>query len=187
MHHLAMSYSVLTSCTSALQANKAEADPVRASDQLKELYARISFLRMATPRIPRDRFFRGGAGSFVLRDGELVPGSAAKDKRCSLALPRQVCWAALLALSCVQQMLLWQIFCPAPSPVIVVSLGQLLLVQALGMPELELLSLLQGELSGVCGRVADGKISMDEAYRKHNQLLKRQHFGREPPKVRQMF
>ena len=67
----------------SLQANKAEADPVRASDQLKDLYARISFLRMATPRIPRDRFFRGGAGSFVLRDGELVPGAAAKDKRCS--------------------------------------------------------------------------------------------------------
>ena len=36
-------------------------------------------------------------------------------------------------------------------------------------------------------RVADGKMSMDEAYRKHHQLLKRQHFGREPPKVRQMF
>lgn len=39
----------------------------------------------------------------------------------------------------------------------------------------------------VAHRVADGKISMDEAYRKHHQLLKRQHFGREPPKVRQMF
>ena len=59
---------------------------MRASDQLKDLYARISFLRMATPRIPRDRFFRGGAGSFVLRDGELVPGTAAKDKRYSPGL-----------------------------------------------------------------------------------------------------
>ena len=59
---------------------------MRASDQLKYLYARISFLRMATPRIPRDRFFRGGAGSFVLRDGELVPGTAAKDKRYSPGL-----------------------------------------------------------------------------------------------------
>ena len=76
----------MTSALGAPQANKGETDPVRASDQLKELYARISFLRMATPRIPRDRFFRGGAGSFVLRDGELVPGAAVKAKRCSPTL-----------------------------------------------------------------------------------------------------
>lgn len=31
-------------------------------------------------------------------------------------------------------------------------------------------------------RVADGKISMSEAYEKHHSLLKRQYFGREPPK-----
>ena len=67
---------------------------MRASDQLKDLYARISFLRMATPRIPRDRFFRGGAGSFVLRDGELVPGTAAKDKRCSPAATPLHCRSA---------------------------------------------------------------------------------------------
>ncbi|KAL4524978.1 hypothetical protein Ndes2526B_g07165 [Nannochloris sp. 'desiccata'] len=37
-----------------------------------------------------------------------------------------------------------------------------------------------GTLAGT--RVADGSISMSEAYEKHQQLLKRQNFGREPPK-----
>jgi hypothetical protein len=36
-------------------------------------------------------------------------------------------------------------------------------------------------------RVADGKISMEEAYSLHHKLLKRQHFGREPPKVKKFF
>jgi len=36
-------------------------------------------------------------------------------------------------------------------------------------------------------RLGDGKISMDEGYRKHRELLKRQHFGREPPTRRSMF
>lgn len=31
-------------------------------------------------------------------------------------------------------------------------------------------------------RVADGKISMSEAYEKHHSLMRRQYFGREPPK-----
>ena len=38
----------------------------------------------------------------------------------------------------------------------------------------------------VC-RVADGSMSVDEAYSRHKQLLKRQHFGREPPNVRKFF
>lgn len=36
-------------------------------------------------------------------------------------------------------------------------------------------------------RVADGTMSMDEAYTRHRQLLKRQHFGREPPNVKKFF
>lgn len=82
----------LQEARAAVQANKAEADPLRASDQLKDLYARISFLRMATPRMPRDRFFRGGAGSFVLRDGELVAGAARKESRC--AASRKGTWCS---------------------------------------------------------------------------------------------
>ena len=30
-------------------------------------------------------------------------------------------------------------------------------------------------------RVADGKISMQEAHEYHNRLMKRQYFGRKPP------
>jgi hypothetical protein len=42
-------------------------------------------------------------------------------------------------------------------------------------------------MRGDCCRVADGSMSMDEAYTRHRQLLKRQHFGREPPNVRKFF
>ena len=31
-------------------------------------------------------------------------------------------------------------------------------------------------------RVADGKLSMSEAWERHTALLRRQHFGRDPPK-----
>jgi len=37
------------------------------------------------------------------------------------------------------------------------------------------------------GRVADGTMSIEEARTRHAQLLKRQHFGREPPNVRKFF
>lgn len=30
-------------------------------------------------------------------------------------------------------------------------------------------------------RVADGKVSMNEAHEMHAKLLRRQHFGRDPP------
>ena len=38
----------------------------------------------------------------------------------------------------------------------------------------------QGNMACSC-RLGDGKLSMDEGYRKHRELLKRQYFGREPP------
>ena len=43
----------------------------------------------------------------------------------------------------------------------------------------------KGESKGA--RVADGTISMAEAHDYHNRLLKRQHFGREPPKGPKIF
>eukprot|EP00873_Tetraselmis_striata_P021005 jgi/Tetstr1/441269/TSEL_029520.t1 len=43
----------------------------------------------------------------------------------------------------------------------------------------------QGQSKG--SRVADGKISMEEARSYHNRLLKRQHFGREPPSGQKIF
>lgn len=35
-------------------------------------------------------------------------------------------------------------------------------------------------LSALC-RAANGQVSMDEFKQRHHQLLRRQHFGREPP------
>lgn len=39
----------------AMRANKSEADPVKQTDMLKELVAKVSFLRMTTPKTYRDR------------------------------------------------------------------------------------------------------------------------------------
>ena len=39
----------------AVKANVNETDPLKASDMLKDLVARVSFLRMATPKTYRDR------------------------------------------------------------------------------------------------------------------------------------
>eukprot|EP00775_Hariotina_reticulata_P010058 gene10058-10213_t len=47
-------------------------DPETQLLHLKELIARISFLRITTPRPVGERI---GAGSYVLRDGELVSGT----------------------------------------------------------------------------------------------------------------
>jgi hypothetical protein len=58
-----------------LTKNKNISNAVEASDKLKELVARISFLRIMTPRRPGEKS-RIGAGTFVLRDGELVEGKA---------------------------------------------------------------------------------------------------------------
>mmetsp|Transcript_35135 Transcript_35135/g.62635 ORF Transcript_35135/g.62635 Transcript_35135/m.62635 type:complete len:143 (-) Transcript_35135:202-630(-) len=46
---------------------------------------------------------------------------------------------------------------------------------------------IQARGQGRGSRVADGKISMEEAWSYHNRLLKRQHFGREPPKTKKIF
>ncbi|KAL4431057.1 hypothetical protein ABPG75_006313 [Micractinium tetrahymenae] len=88
-----------------------EADEARQQDLFKQLAAKISFLRVVTPRRPGE-VSSIGAGHYVLRDGRLVEGT--------------------------------------------------------------------GATAGA--RVADGTISMEEARQRHHQLLKRQFFGREPPK-----
>mmetsp|Transcript_10766 Transcript_10766/g.32302 ORF Transcript_10766/g.32302 Transcript_10766/m.32302 type:complete len:138 (+) Transcript_10766:286-699(+) len=89
------------------QDDKGITNAVEASDKLKHLYARIAYLRTATPRRAGDER-RVGAGVFVLREGELVKSDARPNSR-----------------------------------------------------------------------VADGKISMEEARSYHHKLLKRQHFGRD--------
>lgn len=48
---------------------------------LREMYEQISFLRIVTPRRPRDRR-NDGSVTYVIRDGELVEGSGdVKGKR----------------------------------------------------------------------------------------------------------
>eukprot|EP00803_Ostreobium_quekettii_P001059 evm.model.scf_2300.2 EVM.evm.TU.scf_2300.2 scf_2300:10002-12780(+) len=42
--------------------------------------------------------------------------------------------------------------------------------------------LVEGDGEGKGSRVADGRISMSEAWDYHNRLLRRQYFGRDPPK-----
>lgn len=99
----------LQEARAAVKANMNESDPLKASDMLKDLVARVSFLRMATPKTYRDRcvhpgrlallsgcyhlskcnqqFFavcrrtRHGAETYVLRDGQLVEGQGVVDSR----------------------------------------------------------------------------------------------------------
>lgn len=71
-----------------VQARKHETDPQKASDYLKDMVSRISYLRMITPRRQGDRErFKCSSGCYVLRDGELVEGSAeSKGKRLVMRL-----------------------------------------------------------------------------------------------------
>lgn len=64
------------------QADREIQNAVEASDKLKQLYARIAYLRTITPRRPGDGE-QLGAGRFVLRDGRLVPSDLRPDSRCS--------------------------------------------------------------------------------------------------------
>lgn len=45
----------LQEARASMRANMKETDPLKASDMLKDLVARVSFLRMATPKSYRDR------------------------------------------------------------------------------------------------------------------------------------
>jgi hypothetical protein len=55
-----------------IRQRQQEADPEQQLQYLKELAAKIGFLRISTPRRPGEVL---EAGSFVLRDGQLVKGS----------------------------------------------------------------------------------------------------------------
>lgn len=56
----------------AVRQHRDEADPEAQLRYLKDLVARISFLRITTPRRPGEPL---GGGTYVLRDGELVEGA----------------------------------------------------------------------------------------------------------------
>lgn len=65
---------------SAIRARAAETHPEAVLSGLRELAARISFLRISTPRRAGEPL---GGGSFVLRGGKLVEGGGeAKGARC---------------------------------------------------------------------------------------------------------
>ena len=57
----------------AIRANAGETDESKRLDLLKELVGRVGFLRIVTPKTGRGRHTRE-AGSFVMRDGEVVEG-----------------------------------------------------------------------------------------------------------------
>lgn len=62
-----------------------ETDPEAQLRYLKELVARISFLRITTPRPAGEPI---GGGSYVMRDGELVQGAGEeKGARCVPGAP----------------------------------------------------------------------------------------------------
>ena len=42
-------------------------------------------------------------------------------------------------------------------------------------------------LSGNPGRLGNGKLTPNEVHEKHHSLLKRQYFGRQPPRIREPF
>lgn len=56
-----------------IRDRRKESDPEAQLHHLKELVAKISFLRITTPRPVGEKL---DAGSYVLRDGQLVKGSA---------------------------------------------------------------------------------------------------------------
>jgi len=59
-----------------IRTHAAEKDAARQLELFKDLCAKISYLRVVTPRTPGVTSSIG-AGHYVLRDGELVPGTGA--------------------------------------------------------------------------------------------------------------
>lgn len=70
----------LQNARSSMRQHAAEQDAARASDLHKELVAKIGFLRMTTPRRAGEPS-HAGAGTFVLRKGELVQADAERTSR----------------------------------------------------------------------------------------------------------
>ena len=60
----------------ALRQHRDEADAARRTDLFKQLAAKISFLRVVTPKLP-SQASAIGAGHYVLREGRLVQAEAA--------------------------------------------------------------------------------------------------------------
>ncbi len=72
----------LVEAKSAVRAHQHETDAAKVSDLLKQMAAKISYLRVITPRTPGERASHIGAGHYVMRDGHLVEGEGRSSSRC---------------------------------------------------------------------------------------------------------
>lgn len=129
---------MLSEARSTVRSHRYEANPAKQLDLRKLLAAKISFLRVVTPK-PPGTASNTQSGHFVIRDGNLVEGTG------STAGKRYVTFSHRRNHSMITSS------SHSLSPLTPCS-------------------------------VADGKVSMSEAYELHNKLLKRQHYGRKPPK-----
>ena len=255
----------LQEARAAVRANASERDALKASDMLKDLVARISFLRMATPKHARDRCpahqqhhvhggechcliavrlscwvastitvlfcapsrrSNHGAVTYVLRDGELVEGQGRTEGRSVFCFNRvyMQCNAVWVHANtghplpvaaqqhprcCKMPSVLFSkggmrnvLACHAFARCIAEQhLGVLLLLYSKvgfwGFKQLPhhhmvcivvfLPEVFKLKFRFIACRVADGSMSVDEAYSRHKQLLKRQHFGKVPPNVKKFF
>lgn len=66
--------SKLEEARATIRANAHQGEESKRADLLKELVARVSYLRIVTPKSGRGRHKRE-SGVFVVREGELVEGS----------------------------------------------------------------------------------------------------------------
>lgn len=85
--------SALAEARATCKERKHDTNPEKTLTHLKELAARIGYLRIVTPRRPGDASRE--AGKFVLRDGKLVEGEG--EEKGSRCVP---CMAARAAVPC---------------------------------------------------------------------------------------
>ena len=173
----------LQEARAAVRANSGEKDALKASDMLRDLVARVSFLRMATPKTARDRCCDCPLTMYTAAHNSTpIPYKIHRAMQKSAhAAQADAAWCGDLCAAqwgaCGgyrqhrQQVRDWLCSC------CVQSLPSRCMHHACGPTD----------TWGPGCRVADGTMSMDEAYTRHRQLLKRQHFGREPPNIRKFF
>lgn len=75
-----------------IRSHQFESDPIHASDLMKKMVAKISYLRTITPRFPGDsQRLNLSSGHWVMREGQLVEGHGnVKGKRSVLSQPVNV-------------------------------------------------------------------------------------------------
>jgi hypothetical protein len=140
---------MLSEARSTIRTYRSEANPAKQLDLRKLLAAKISFLRVVTPK-PPGTASNTESGHFIIRDGNLVEGTG------STAGKRCVTFSLSHVITCNDNSFL-------PSQPLILTPFILFTYY-------------------IPCSVADGKVSMSEAYELHNKLLKRQHYGRKPPK-----